>query len=185
MHLTSGPPTSPPNPLSALSRDSLDGLAAEREAGVGVPPCPRGSLTMAIVGYFSLILTFLAALYGAGAAAYGALRHRPALVESGRHAMLADLAAGDASRRCPSSACWSAAHYQVEYVARRHQPGDADLPAGDGAVGRPGRIAGLLVVADGRPSPPPPACAAGSAIASCCRGSSSSRWSPWPSSSAW
>ena len=39
---------------------------------------------MALVGHFALILTFLAALYGAGAAAYGALRHRPALVESGR-----------------------------------------------------------------------------------------------------
>ena len=43
---------------------------------------------MAIVGHFALILSFLAALYGAGAAAYGALRHRPALVESGRHAMV-------------------------------------------------------------------------------------------------
>jgi cytochrome c-type biogenesis protein CcmF len=43
---------------------------------------------MAIVGHFALILTFLAALFGAGAAAYGALRHRPAFVESGRRAML-------------------------------------------------------------------------------------------------
>jgi cytochrome c-type biogenesis protein CcmF len=43
---------------------------------------------MALIGYFALILTFLAALYGAGAAAYGALRHRPAFVESGRHAMV-------------------------------------------------------------------------------------------------
>src|SRR3972149_3953204 len=39
---------------------------------------------MAIVGHFALILTFLAALYGAGAAAYGALRHRPVCVASGR-----------------------------------------------------------------------------------------------------
>ncbi|MEW6568413.1 MAG: heme lyase CcmF/NrfE family subunit [Chloroflexota bacterium] len=40
------------------------------------------------VGYFSLVLTFLVALYGAAAAAYGAARHRPALIESARHALL-------------------------------------------------------------------------------------------------
>lgn len=43
---------------------------------------------MSIVGYFALVLTFLAALFGAASAAYGAVRHRPAFVESGRHAML-------------------------------------------------------------------------------------------------
>ena len=43
---------------------------------------------IANVGYFSLVLTFLVALYGAGAAAYGAIRSRPEVVESARHALL-------------------------------------------------------------------------------------------------
>jgi cytochrome c-type biogenesis protein CcmF len=43
---------------------------------------------IAHIGYFALVLAFVAALYGAGAAAYGSLRRRPAFVESGRHAML-------------------------------------------------------------------------------------------------
>jgi cytochrome c-type biogenesis protein CcmF len=42
---------------------------------------------IANVGYFAVILTFLVALYGAGAAAYGASRRRPAFIESARHAM--------------------------------------------------------------------------------------------------
>ncbi len=43
---------------------------------------------MAQVGYFVALLSFVLALYGAGAAAFGALRGRPAFVESARHAML-------------------------------------------------------------------------------------------------
>jgi cytochrome c-type biogenesis protein CcmF len=43
---------------------------------------------IANVGYFALVLTFLVALYGAGAAAYGAVRSRPEVVESARHALL-------------------------------------------------------------------------------------------------
>ena len=43
---------------------------------------------IANIGYFALVLAFIAALYGAGAAAYGSLRRRPTFVESGRHAML-------------------------------------------------------------------------------------------------
>jgi cytochrome c-type biogenesis protein CcmF len=43
---------------------------------------------LANLGYFSLVLTFIAALYGAAAAAFGAVRRKPALVESARHAML-------------------------------------------------------------------------------------------------
>jgi cytochrome c-type biogenesis protein CcmF len=43
---------------------------------------------IANAGYFSLVLTFLVALYGAGAAAFGAIRARPAVVESARHALL-------------------------------------------------------------------------------------------------
>jgi cytochrome c-type biogenesis protein CcmF len=43
---------------------------------------------IADVGYFTLVLAFVVALYGAGAAAYGALRRRPAFVESARHALL-------------------------------------------------------------------------------------------------
>jgi cytochrome c-type biogenesis protein CcmF len=40
------------------------------------------------IGYFTLVLTFLISIYGAGAAAYGAIRNRPEWVESARHAML-------------------------------------------------------------------------------------------------
>jgi cytochrome c-type biogenesis protein CcmF len=43
---------------------------------------------IANVGYFALIITFLAALYGAGAATYGARKRRPEFVESSRQAML-------------------------------------------------------------------------------------------------
>jgi cytochrome c-type biogenesis protein CcmF len=43
---------------------------------------------IAQVGYFIVLLSFGLALYGAGAAAYGGMRRRPAFVESGRHAML-------------------------------------------------------------------------------------------------
>lgn len=43
---------------------------------------------LADLGYFAVAITFAAALYGAGAAAYGAIRKRPAFVESGRRAML-------------------------------------------------------------------------------------------------
>jgi cytochrome c-type biogenesis protein CcmF len=39
-------------------------------------------------GYLALIITFVAALYGAAAATYGALKRKPAFVESGRHAMM-------------------------------------------------------------------------------------------------
>jgi len=43
---------------------------------------------IAQVGYFILLLSFGLALYGAAAAGYGGWRGRPALVESGRRAML-------------------------------------------------------------------------------------------------
>jgi cytochrome c-type biogenesis protein CcmF len=39
-------------------------------------------------GYFALIIAFITALYGAGAAAYGAVQRKPAYVESARRAML-------------------------------------------------------------------------------------------------
>ncbi|NIM92712.1 MAG: heme lyase CcmF/NrfE family subunit [Anaerolineales bacterium] len=40
------------------------------------------------IGYFTLVIAFLTALYGAAAAAYGALSRKANWVESGRHAML-------------------------------------------------------------------------------------------------
>ena len=43
---------------------------------------------IADAGFFALVITFILALYGPFAAAYGALRDRPAFVESARHAML-------------------------------------------------------------------------------------------------
>jgi cytochrome c-type biogenesis protein CcmF len=39
------------------------------------------------LGYFALVITFFLALYGAGAAVYGAVRKRPVWVESARRAM--------------------------------------------------------------------------------------------------
>ncbi len=43
---------------------------------------------IANIGYFSLVITFVIALYAAAAALYGEVRRRPALVESARNAML-------------------------------------------------------------------------------------------------
>ncbi len=71
---------------------------------------------LANLGYFSLVLTFIAALYGAGAAAYGAVKWKPALVESARHAMLltwplVTLAA------LSIIALLVGGHYEIKYVA--------------------------------------------------------------------
>src|SRR3990172_2795458 len=71
---------------------------------------------LANLGYFSLVLTFVAALYGAGAAAYGALKRKPVFVESARHAMLltwplVTLAA------VSIIALLVGRHYEVKYVA--------------------------------------------------------------------
>jgi cytochrome c-type biogenesis protein CcmF len=71
---------------------------------------------IANVGYFAMVLAFLAATYGAGAAAYGALRRRPALVESARHAMLltwplVSVSAGAIILLLVNG------HYEVSYVA--------------------------------------------------------------------
>jgi cytochrome c-type biogenesis protein CcmF len=71
---------------------------------------------LANLGYFSLVLTFIAALYGAGAAAYGAIKRKPALVESARHAMLltwplVTLAA------LSIIALLVGGHYEIKYVA--------------------------------------------------------------------
>jgi cytochrome c-type biogenesis protein CcmF len=43
---------------------------------------------IANIGYFTLVITFVTALYGAGAAIYGATQRKPAFVESARHAMI-------------------------------------------------------------------------------------------------
>ncbi len=43
---------------------------------------------IANIGYFTLVITFVTALYGAGAAFYGATQRKPAFVESARHAMI-------------------------------------------------------------------------------------------------
>jgi cytochrome c-type biogenesis protein CcmF len=71
---------------------------------------------MAIVGHFSFVLAFLAALYGAGAASYGAVRHRPNFVESGRHAMLLTWPLITVAAGCIIGLLVTGA-YQVEYVA--------------------------------------------------------------------
>ncbi len=71
---------------------------------------------MALVGHFALVLAFLAALYGAGAAAYGARRHRPAFVESARHAMLLTWPLITVAAACIIGLLLRN-EYQVEYVA--------------------------------------------------------------------
>lgn len=43
---------------------------------------------IANIGYFTVVITFLVALYGAGAAAYGAIEGKPWMVESARRAMV-------------------------------------------------------------------------------------------------
>ncbi len=71
---------------------------------------------LANIGYFVLVMTFVLALYGAAAAAYGALRQRPALVESGRHAMLLTFPLITISA-LSIIALLVTGHYEVEYVA--------------------------------------------------------------------
>jgi len=71
---------------------------------------------MAIIGYFALLLTLLTALYGAGAAAFGALRHRPAFVESARHAMVLTWPLLTVVAGCIIGLLVRG-EYQVEYVA--------------------------------------------------------------------
>lgn len=71
---------------------------------------------IANVGYFSLVLAFLVALYSAGAAAYGAQRRRPEFVESARRAMslawpLVTVAA------LAIVLLLVTGHYEIEYVA--------------------------------------------------------------------
>jgi cytochrome c-type biogenesis protein CcmF len=71
---------------------------------------------LANVGYFTLVVTFLVALYGAGAAAVGGLRGRPAWIESGRHAMLLTLPLLTLSSLCLIGLLVGGA-YDVAYVA--------------------------------------------------------------------
>ncbi|MCJ7511732.1 MAG: cytochrome c biogenesis protein CcsA [Anaerolineales bacterium] len=72
---------------------------------------------MAQVGYSILLLSFALALYGAGAAAYGAWRGRPAFVESARHAMLLTFPLLTAAALALIYLLVSGS-FQVEYVAR-------------------------------------------------------------------
>jgi cytochrome c-type biogenesis protein CcmF len=71
---------------------------------------------IANVGYFSLVLAFLAAIYGAIAAANGARRGRPQYVESARHAMLLTWPLVTIS---VSAIIWLlvSGQYQIRYVA--------------------------------------------------------------------
>ncbi|HSB90356.1 MAG TPA: heme lyase CcmF/NrfE family subunit [Anaerolineales bacterium] len=71
---------------------------------------------IANIGYFALVLAFLASLYGAGAAAFGALRQRPAFVESGRHAMLLTWPLVSVAAACIITLLLTQ-QYQISYVA--------------------------------------------------------------------
>jgi cytochrome c-type biogenesis protein CcmF len=71
---------------------------------------------IANIGFFVLVLTFGVALYGAGAAAYGASRRRPALVESARHAMLLTWPLIALAAAC-LIALLVTGHYEIKYVA--------------------------------------------------------------------
>lgn len=71
---------------------------------------------LANVGFFALLLTFLVALYGAAAAAFGAQRDRPAWVESARQAMLLTFPLLTLSSLCLIVLLATGA-YEIEYVA--------------------------------------------------------------------
>lgn len=71
---------------------------------------------LANVGFFTLVMTFVVALYGAGAAAYGALRRRPDLIESARHAMLLTFPLLTVASGCLIALLVSGA-FDIEYVA--------------------------------------------------------------------
>ena len=71
---------------------------------------------VANVGYFVLVLTLVLALYGAGAAGYGAWRRKAGFVESGRHAMLLTFPLISLSSLA-LIALLVTGQYQIEYVA--------------------------------------------------------------------
>ena len=71
---------------------------------------------VANVGFFTLVVTFVVALYGAGMAAFGSLRHRPAWVESARHAMLLTWPLLTVSSLCLIYLLVTGA-YDIQYVA--------------------------------------------------------------------
>lgn len=71
---------------------------------------------VANIGYYALVITFLASLYGAGAAAYGALKRKPDFIESGRYAMLLT---GPLLTVASAAIIWllTTGHYEISYVA--------------------------------------------------------------------
>ena len=69
------------------------------------------------IGYTALVMAFLLALYGAAAAAFGAKRHRPELVESARRAMLLSWPLISVAALAIISLLVSG-RYDVEYVAK-------------------------------------------------------------------
>ena len=71
---------------------------------------------LANVGFFTLVMTFVVALYGAGAAAYGSLRRRPDLIESARHAMLLTFPLLTVASGCLIALLVSGG-FDIEYVA--------------------------------------------------------------------
>jgi len=71
---------------------------------------------LANVGYFTIVLTFIAALHGAAAAAYGSLRRRPDLIESARHAMLLTFPLLSVASGC-LIALLVRGDFSIEYVA--------------------------------------------------------------------
>ena len=71
---------------------------------------------LANVGFFTIVVTFGVALYGAGAAAFGTLRRRPALIDSARNAMLLTWPLLSVASGCLIGLLVSGA-YDVAYVA--------------------------------------------------------------------
>jgi cytochrome c-type biogenesis protein CcmF len=71
---------------------------------------------IANLGYGALIITFLVALYGIGAALYGLFRHKPAWVDSARNAMLLTFPLLTLSALSIIYLLVTD-HYEVEYVA--------------------------------------------------------------------
>jgi cytochrome c-type biogenesis protein CcmF len=68
------------------------------------------------IGYITLVITFVTALYAVGAAIYGAANKRPAFIESARHAMILTFPLLSVS--CLAIIILLAnGHYEYEYVA--------------------------------------------------------------------
>ena len=102
---------------------------------------------IANLGYGALIITFLVALYGIGAALYGLWKHKPAWVDSARNAMLLTFPLLTLSALSIIYLLVTD-HYEVEYVANVTSRSHAHVPEGNRTLGWAGWLVDFLVMAD-------------------------------------